>query len=134
MTESSNLSNASQVRVGDGEVAIDVDGKEYILRPSYYAAKTISSRYGGIMGALQRVGNVDVDAIIDVICIGIGFTEHKKPSDDFKDKIWRAGFTDDTSRLLERCAHYLRTLSSGGRTPRDNAGASGDSQGNPPSG
>ena len=126
MTESS----APQVRVGDGEVQIEIDGKQYTLRPSYYAAKTISSRYGGIMGALQRVGSVDVDVIVDVICIGVGYTQNKRAPDDFKEKIWQAGFTDATARLIERCASYLRLLSGGGRPLQE----SSDPPGAPPVG
>lgn len=115
-----------RARIGDGEVKIDIGGREYVLRPSFYAAKALSSRYGGIMGAIQRVASVDIDVIIDVICTGIG---DKRPSDTFKEEIWRAGFTDDTSQLALSCAQYLRMLSNGGRpAPAEGAPTRGGPQ------
>lgn len=119
-------SEAHQARVGDGEVQVEIDGKQYTMRPSYYAAKTISARYGGIMGALQRVGNVDVEVIVDVVCIGLGYNQNKRAPEEFKEKVWQAGFTDETSRLIERCASYLRLLSGGGRPLPEGSDHPGD--------
>lgn len=120
MTQAQNgASDKDHANVGDGEVQVTIDGREYTLRPSFFAAKHLSSRYGGIMGALQRVAQVDVEVIIDVICVGLGYTNNKRATDEFKEKIWRAGFTDDAGQLIECCANYLRMLSGGGRPPKE---------------
>jgi len=101
--------------VGMGDVEIILAGEELVLKPSYRAAKTLSAKYGGLTSAIERVVRLDLDLIVDVIAIGLGYTSTKRPPEDLGQKIFETGLTDDTGLIAERCITFLRVLAAGGR-------------------
>lgn len=113
-------------RIGAGDVPVVIDGVEYVLKPSYHAARTISTQSGGIAGAIERVVRLDIETIISVLSLGLGYSQGNRQPKDFPDRVWRTGFTDDTGGLAERCVLYLRVLAAGGRMPKtDTEGGEG---------
>jgi hypothetical protein len=91
-----------------------------VLRPTFHAARTISSRYGGTLSAAERVARLDLDVISDIIALGLGYTSSRRHPSDLPERVWRTGLSDDTGGLAEKCILFLRTLASGGRPPREN--------------
>jgi hypothetical protein len=112
---------------GQGDVTITIDGKDYILTPSWNAAKQISRVYGGIGRAVERCLQVDTECLTDVIFLGMGYGTNKRPPQGLDEKIWKEGFTDDTGALVDKLVLYLRCLSRGGRLP-DDAASGGDGE------
>jgi len=113
------MSEEKKAQLGAGDVSLVLDGETVYLKPSYFAARTISQQTGGIQGAIERVLRVDMDAIVTVVTLGLGYGQQKPAPKDLAEKIWRAGLTDDTGRVVERAILYLRVLMGGGRMPAD---------------
>lgn len=120
-------------KLGGGDVPIQLDDEELVLRPTLYAAQTISRQSGGIAGAVERVLKLDFDAVLSVISIGLGYGPSKKAPADLAERIWRTGLSDDTGSLAERAVTYLRVLSAGGRLPqKEKAEEDNQEPANPP--
>lgn len=123
-------------RLGAGDVQImlcDAQGdnpEPITLKPSYHAARTLSGLSGGLMGALERVTKLDVDAVVQIISLGMGSTPTRRPPKDLGERVYATGLTDDTGALAERCVTYLRVLMNGGQMPQD--GGEGGDEGDPP--
>lgn len=112
-------------RPGSGNVVItllDVHGQpeEFELKPSYQAAKTLSAQSGGLLKLLERIGTLDLDAITQVVALGMGYgTQTRRGPPDLAERIWRTGVDDTSGGLAERCVLYIRVLMAGGRMPSD---------------
>ena len=132
-------------QLGRGNVYIKLGGIEYTLKPSVYAAKTISRKFGGLNLAVDRVAKLDFEAICEVIFIGLGKQMlNPRERQELEELIFESGFSDDTGKLGELCVQYLVALMRGGRTmtPEEQAEAlaeyqkmqeEGKDMGNPPS-
>lgn len=116
--------------IGLGDVPITIDGEEMVLRPSWQAAQSISRMSGGIMGAIEKVVKLDMETIIAIVQMGLGFGMGKRPPTDLAERIWRTGLTDEGGFVVERCVLYLRTLANGGRPPSADDEQAGDQAGN----
>lgn len=113
---------SNKPHVGAGNVPIVLDGEQLELRPSLGAALAISRGTDGIRGAMNRVLQLDLDAVVMVIGQGLGYENGSKDLKELPEKVWRTGLTDDSGGLVERCVAYLRLLSSGGRPPIQGTG------------
>lgn len=105
----------------DGEVTITLGGQDKLLKPTFGAARTISAKYGGLQGAVNRIAQLDMEAIIDVVTLGLGYSQRRRPPSDLGEQIWKEGLTDTTGSLAEKCITYLHILMGGGRLPDPNA-------------
>ena len=101
--------------IGAGDVEIELDGEKAVLRPSLKAAQAISRQAGGIMGAMQALRTLDVDALTSVIALGLG-----KEAKDVAEAVYRTGVAD----LTPPATLFLTMLANGGR-PADDAGGEG---------
>lgn len=114
-------------RLGAGDVPIVLlnehgEEEKLVLRPSYNAARIISSQAGGLTNAMQKVGDLDLETIVSVVTLGLGYsTQTRRAPKDLAERIYRTGFSDDTGQLAERCVTYIRVLMSGGQLPVDPA-------------
>lgn len=111
--------DGTTARVGEGDITITLDGKEERLVPSFMAAQTISRMHGGIRGTIEKIMQLDVDAICQVVAIGMGYMGNKRAPDGLQDKIWRSGFADDNGGIVAQLALYCRVLANGGRMPKE---------------
>lgn len=111
---------ATPRRVGAGDVRIVLDGDEHVMRPTWGAAQTLSRQSGGLASAIERCLRLDLDAIVQVITLGLGLTQTGAKNMQLAEKIWRTGLTDDAGGLSERCITYVRCLAAGGRLPGEN--------------
>jgi hypothetical protein len=101
-------------------ITIDLGDKRFELKPTYKAAQTISKNYGGLMGALQRLGRLELEVVHDVVCAGLGpeVVSTAKQRDEIGEMIYAAGLTDDTAGIAEKCVRYVMLLMRGGRPPK----------------
>lgn len=104
-------------QIGSGNVEVIIGNEPLQMTPTWIAAQQISRQYGGISPAIEAVLKVDLDAIVFIVQLGLGYGPQRAAPQDLPEKIWRAGVTDDTGRLIQQTIRYLRVLSSGGRPP-----------------
>jgi hypothetical protein len=113
------MTDTDKPHLGAGDVPIVIDGDEYVLRPSLRAAQQISRKEGGIVGAINRVLQMDIDTVTQIVIVGIGLTEIGAKKLNLHERLWQAGMTDDSGRICDLCVKYLRILANGGRLPKD---------------
>jgi len=53
-----------------GETTIDLGGEVYELRPTLKAMKKIQARFGGLRGAMEALGQLNVEHIAAIIAAG----------------------------------------------------------------
>lgn len=99
---------------GAGDVAITLDGEEQFLRPTAEACMAISRMGGGLVAAIQKCRNLDFDAIVDIISIGLGVNPGQKAK-----IIIPAVFRSGTMHLAADCILFIRTIANGGILPKD---------------
>lgn len=133
MTEASG-----RPRLGVGDVKItllDQDGnpEEFVLKPSYNAARLLSAKSGGMMKTMQSVVDGDIDAVVQIISLGLGHgTSTSRGPKDLAERVWRTGLSDEAGGLAERAVTYLRVLMAGGRLPAtDSGGPAGEGTADP---
>jgi len=111
-------------RLGSGNVRITIDGEALELVPTYAAMAKISSRGGGLRGAMERILQLDADTIVDVITVGLGYGANKRPPKDLSERIWRTGFTLTTGGIADAAFEYVNVLANGGQpVPKDEPGS-----------
>lgn len=96
--------------MGLGDVTIELDGEEMVLRPSLKACMTLSRSSNGITSAVQKCLAYDFDTIHQVIAAGLG-----ADSRDLPEKIYRSGLID----LSPKCIRFLHVVANGGKPPAD---------------
>ncbi len=96
--------------LGAGNVPITLDGEGVVLRPSLKAAQTISKQAGGIIAAVQAVGQFNFETIVTVIALGLGISSPKEVQ-ALAEKVYSTGLTD----LVEPVTRYLTIVANGGR-------------------
>ncbi len=109
----------SKARLGAGNVDIELDGETFTLRPTLKAAQTISRLNGGIRPTLEKVGDLDLDVITNIIAVGLD----KSPA-DIAEKVWLTGIPP----LVGPVTDFVAIVANGGRRPS----AGGEEKENPP--
>lgn len=54
-----------------GEIVVELNGAVYELRPTLKAMKRIQSRFNGLRGALEAVGQLNVEHVAAIIAAGV---------------------------------------------------------------
>ena len=103
----------TKAKLGAGDVEMELDGETVTLRPTLKAARAISSQAGGISGAVEAVGKLDLDAVIGIVTLGLGLTGQE--AREIPEKVWRTGLTE----LVDPVLQYLMILANGGRPIED---------------
>lgn len=103
----------SKAQLGAGDVEIELDGEKVTLRPTLKAAQIISRQAGGIIGAIQALRSLDIDALTGIVAAGLG-----KSVKDVEDAVWRRGVAD----LTPMATRYVTNLANGGRPADDSGG------------
>lgn len=104
-------------RIGAGDVELDLDGERVVLRPTLRTAQRLSRQSGGLARAIERVGNLELDAMVEVVQAGTG-----KDGSDIADKVWRTGLPP----LAAPCIRFLSNLANGGRPASESEGSDHD--------
>ena len=110
--------------VGAGDIEISLldsagNPERLVLKPSYHAARTISAQSGGLLGAIERVARLDIDATNQIIQLGLGKDQMPRGGmATLSERIWRTGLSDEEGGVAERCIAFIRVLMNGGRPPQ----------------
>jgi hypothetical protein len=110
-------SNGSERVPGAGDVAIMLAGEEYFLRPTAKAALTISRGQGGIRGAIDAVLKMEVDAVTNVVKLGLGLAVVREltRTTPLEELVYESGLTDTSGGLVAKTIEFLHILANGGR-------------------
>lgn len=113
---------AKKPRIGDGDVAITLDGKACKLRPSLGACQTIDRAYRGLGKAVALLQDCSFDTIVFVVAAGLG-----KDPEDVEDAVFATGALN----LMNPCIEFVSIIGNGGRRiePEDEGG---EEAGDPP--
>lgn len=60
--------------LGHGEIQIELGDEVYELRPTLKAMKKIQSRFGGLRGAMEALGQLNIETIAAIISAGANTT------------------------------------------------------------
>lgn len=115
-TQTGSAGDSTSPKLGQGNVTFQLEGDTYELRPTVNAMRVLSAKYGGLQVVLDKLAQLDVQAIEDVIVMGLGPSyQSAKQRKEIMDKVFAAGFTDDTGAFSLTCQKYVISLMRGGR-------------------
>lgn len=109
------MSEENKPSIGAGDVEIKLGDKTWVLKPSFRAAKVLSRRTNGFMGSVQAIAQLDIDAAIDVIKIGVGFTDNGMEKEQIGELVYSTG----VAKLAAPLIRFVHILANGGRPPSD---------------
>jgi len=92
-----------------GEVKVRLGDREYTLTPSLGACMSLSKN-NGIVGAITRCRNLEMETIVEVLAAGLG-----RRSRDLPELVYQAG----AIKVMPACITFLSNLSNGGRPLRE---------------
>lgn len=119
---------------GADYVPIMLDGRVQHLTATFAAARVISTKYGGVSNAVRRILDLDIDAVTDIVALGLGYTSPtKRPPKDLGEQVFRAGLIDDSEGdLAHRCVVFLKAVGNGGRVVKEATDVDGTEDAAPP--
>jgi hypothetical protein len=88
----------------DRDVELKVGEKVYFLKPTLDALLKINRGCGSLFGAIDRIKQVDFDAVCLIVSAGAGLSQ--KQGDALKSEIFEAGVTN----TLQPIAQFLSVL------------------------
>jgi hypothetical protein len=107
----------NSLRLNSGEVVVDLETKQYVLKPTINAWRTISRQYGGMAQARANLVAENVETMIFIIRIGSGLPD--KQLRNLDEEVFKAGIKAET--VLIPLLRYMGILANGGRPlPDDN--------------
>jgi hypothetical protein len=104
----------AQPEIGIGDVVIELDADQIVLKPTAHALKTFGSQPGGIQTAVGRCITHDFAFMLEVVRVGANLNSHQIAKYEIEDKLFRFG----ANKLAVLLCRYLSICSNGGR-PRD---------------
>jgi hypothetical protein len=107
------LGNGLGKQLDAGEVEIELNGKNLVLRPTLQACKTISRQRGGFAKVRDLLVSEDFDTIVSVIAVG---TNQVRDTTELESAVFKNGI--DTKLLLP-LIEYVAILGNGGRPLAD---------------
>ena len=112
----------SEPSVGGGDVAIWLDGKEIILKPTLDACIKISKMggAGGTNAVAQRLANLDFEMFCEVIGAALGVNPVQAKA--IPKAVFEAGMVHLAGPLLT----YIRVINNGGTLPDEEEGEAGE--------
>lgn len=87
-----------------GTITVTLRGEDYELHPTLDAYRKIQQRFGGLRGALEAIGQLNVDHLVAIIVAGAGL--EKRDSKGLDQAVFIQGIADVT----EQVAPFLTAL------------------------
>lgn len=101
----------SKPEPGAGDVEIVLEGETFKLTPTLQASTFLSRQGGGLVGMVQRLSQMEMDAVVMVVAQGLGLSG--QVSKDLPGKIYRTGLAELSGPCITFCNHLMN----GGRPP-----------------
>lgn len=98
---------------GAGDISIELDGKEMLLRPSLQACMAISSIAGGLNAAVNRCIALDFDTICSIVSAGLGLNPTQAKT--VPEAVYRQGLIS----LSGPCIEFIHVIGNGGKPVED---------------
>lgn len=120
--------------VGEGRVAIELDGKQMALVPSLDACLEISKATGGLAGALQRCQNLHFETIVFIVGEGLEIDGQRLNPRQRADMLPKAIYEAGTVIVAAKCMDFITIIGRGGRPldiEDDDEGEAGEDGGAP---
>jgi len=108
--------------IGGADQVVVLDGNEATIRPTLEMAQAFSRGVGGLRGAINRCGNLDMDTIVQVIGMGTAISKNPKMRGRLEQAVYEAGL----NKLAVPCIAILESLAFGGRKPPTSDEVTGD--------
>ena len=99
----------SDPQPGAGDVRIELDGKELVLRSSLEACIKISGLAGGMHAAIQRCAALNFETIAEIIGVGLGANPNQMKQ--VREGVYRTGLI----ALHGKCIDFVHIVANGGR-------------------
>tara|TARA_R110000782_G_scaffold47256_1_gene104026 strand:+ start:8338 stop:8664 length:327 start_codon:yes stop_codon:yes gene_type:complete len=84
--------------LGHGEVTIELGDEVYELRPSLKAMKKIQARFGGLRGAMEALGQLNVETIACIVSAGANATPRELA--DIEEAVFSHGIANATEQVV----------------------------------
>ena len=118
-TKEKVMNNSTSFRLNSGEIPINFNGEDLVLRPTLRAATTISRQFDGFANARQALVRENHDAVVFILRLGLNLSD--RDARDLPEKVYENGIT---AELLIPLIKYVAVLGNGGRPlpdePEDN--------------
>jgi len=113
----------AQSRINSGEVSINFDNRDWVLRPTLNAATAINRNFDGFANARAALVRENFDAVVFILRLGLYYPdmtdkEKREYGRDLPEKVYDNGIT---AELLIPLIEYVAVLGNGGR-PVNNSG------------
>ena len=96
----------NKAALGAGNVEIVLDGEKVTLKPSLKAALALSAQPGAIAGAVEAVGNFNLQTMTMVVSLASG-----RDTEETAEAIYKTGMVD----LSPPIVRFLMMLANGGK-------------------
>lgn len=98
--------------LGQSTIALPLATRQLYLKPTLHAVRLLSRKYGGLQPLVTKLGQLDFDAIIDVIEAGIGSPgTNPRARMDLESEVYASGL----SEIPVACIKYITVLINGGK-------------------
>lgn len=115
-------------KLNAGEVVVTLGEKEYVLKPTINAWRTINRQYNGLAQARANLVSENVETMIFIIRVGSGLPD--KQLKNLDEEVFKAGTSVEF--IIVPLLRYMGILANGGRPLPDdnNAIEDGTTEGN----
>ncbi len=97
-------------RLNAGEVPINLNDEELVLKPTVRAATAISRQFDGFATARARLVAENFDSVVFILRMGLNLSD--KDARDLPERVYKNGIT---AELLIPLINYVAILGNGGR-------------------
>lgn len=116
-------------KLNHGTVVVEAGGTTYTLKPTLRAARSIESKFGGLLPAMSAIGQVSVAAIAVIIAAGAGIdTNKRKELEAVEEAVFAGGANAVGGQVL---SFVKALLNPGGKTDAELADADDAGNENP---
>jgi hypothetical protein len=84
--------------LGHGIINVELDGKHFELKPTLLAMKKIQTRFGGLRGALESIGQLNVEHIAFIVAAASGAKQNEL--NDIEETVFNEGVASATEKVV----------------------------------
>jgi hypothetical protein len=101
---------ANEFKINSGEVPVNFDEQDLVLKPSIRAASSISRQFDGFANARAALVRENYDAVAFILRMGLNLND--RDARDLPERVYKNGLT---AELLIPLIKYVAILGNGGK-------------------